>query len=227
MKEIILNKPENFANQFLKEYLNRGYGRLSKREMDILVLHLLFEDRQYDVNNPDFYKMSLELRITESRIKNLYKDVQLIYLEDDPEKSFKKKLIQLIQTQKFQINKRKIRLFIKDPLFRQSFENWIYKANSFVDYSFNRDILEIEIDVFIEVIESNIDQDENEVKKLIKQLPKGAPKELYEAKNTKEYLKILFSKFAEYSVKEIGTKVPNLFITILVNSINNLITGGF
>jgi hypothetical protein len=63
-----LNKPSQFAELFLSKFLENGFGALSKRELEIYVMHFLLADGQF-VNaqgKMDFYEMSPALGMTEA-----------------------------------------------------------------------------------------------------------------------------------------------------------------
>ena len=42
-KEIIVTNKEAFVDEFMGEYLSKGFGAMPKREIDILLLNLLMK----------------------------------------------------------------------------------------------------------------------------------------------------------------------------------------
>ena len=60
---------ERFGRVFLENYLSHGYATLPKREIDILVFHLISESK--DIKNKDNYTIANKLRLTETRVKSL------------------------------------------------------------------------------------------------------------------------------------------------------------
>ena len=59
---------EDFANKFLKIYLQNGFGRMSKTELDIMVFHLLASTSFSSCSN---YELSRILKISETKNKDL------------------------------------------------------------------------------------------------------------------------------------------------------------
>ena len=77
--------------------------------MDIFLLHLLIQDGQYSFPK-DIFKAARELKLTESRVRNLYQEVQLRYQQLEEEQA-KSALVELIEKGAFEL-KRKRFVFI-------------------------------------------------------------------------------------------------------------------
>jgi len=75
-----LKEEENFANDFLDDYLAIGFGSLLKREIDVLMMDLLL--KYTDIQNMGNFDLSLKLKLTESKIKNLKYEANLKYREE-------------------------------------------------------------------------------------------------------------------------------------------------
>ncbi len=62
-------KKNIFLEKFIEEYLKRGFGSMSKRDIDVLLMHLLIEHTNLsDENN---FNLSIKLKLTETKVKNL------------------------------------------------------------------------------------------------------------------------------------------------------------
>ena len=111
-------------------------------------MYLLIDSGVYDLENLDFYNMSLELKMTETKIKNLLHEVQLKYttLKD---KIFLKNLLNLFAEDKFEKDtKNHLKFSIKNPMMRQTFEYWIEQSGGITDTSFNKDIVIVDMSIY-------------------------------------------------------------------------------
>jgi len=71
------NKKAQFTDVFLKEYIDKGFGTISKKEIDLLVFHLLSE--LADLDKISNYNLALKLKLTPTKIKNLRFERRLKY----------------------------------------------------------------------------------------------------------------------------------------------------
>jgi len=71
----------SFENNFLKEYMSRGFATLSKREIDVLMMHILM--KYSDISDESNFELSLKLKLSESKIKNLKYEARLKYDNND------------------------------------------------------------------------------------------------------------------------------------------------
>jgi len=60
---------KKFGEKFVKRFLAHGFGSMTKTEIDILVYHLLSEDKEF--KGKSNYHVANKLQITESRVKSL------------------------------------------------------------------------------------------------------------------------------------------------------------
>ena len=75
------NAKPAFLDDFLENYLSRGFGSQSKRELDVLVIHLLckYGGLEKSTNN----ELSHLLQITEARVRGLLYEAKLKYPPED------------------------------------------------------------------------------------------------------------------------------------------------
>ncbi|MGK5094512.1 hypothetical protein WDW89_21170 [Deltaproteobacteria bacterium TL4] len=190
---------QKFAHTFLQEYLKNGLGALSKRDVDILVLRLLIDDGKYKFPQ-EIFKACRELKLTETKLRNLYQDAQLKYWQYD-EKLAKEKFIELVASSAMERNKEKITFIVRDPFLRQYFEEWVDKANGFTDSSFNKNLVVIHQEILKRILEGFCS--ENQFKEIQSRFPKELQK-IKTASSFKNALDAFMIEFAKAAGKETG-----------------------
>jgi hypothetical protein len=215
MYEQIRNK-EVFIQRFFEDYFKYGLGSLSKKEVDILILKLILEDL-LDKNNQelDVFKLARDLKISVTKLRNLIKEVQIRFnqVSDDV---VKRRIVYIFQTNRWKLEGNQIHISIVDPLLRERFLELIYKANSFADYSFNNEILKIDIDVFVLII-SNLSG--KSLDEIISSLPDLIIKDekLVTAESSNVVIKNIITKNFSLSINFDMNNVIGLFINSLFN----------
>lgn len=135
-----IKEPQNFLNEFLDYYLTRGLGSLSKRECDILMVHLL--DKHSDLGGQKNQKASITLGVTESRIRSLRYEAKLKF--PPQERDFIKiQLIWCLAQSKFESDKNRISFIVEDSFVRHGLQGLLKEHGSFADNSFNSEIVVI------------------------------------------------------------------------------------
>jgi len=134
-----------FCETFLAEYCKNGLGvGFSKRDLDVLIFYLLLKDGRYNMP-ADIYKVCRDFKLSETKMRNLFQDVQLRYNQYD-EKIAKKKFIEVVKSGSVELRGNKltfITFIIRDPLLRHYFEEWVAEVNGFTDSSFNRNLVTV------------------------------------------------------------------------------------
>ena len=141
---------EFFASEFLSYYLAAGMGRMQKRDIDVLVLYLLIADGQYSFPG-DIFKAARDLKLTEARVRNLYQEVQLRYMQMSEEQA-KEALADLVEKKAFEIKGDRIVFIVCNPMLGQWFQEWVATVEGFTDTSFNRNLVNIDQAVFLKVL---------------------------------------------------------------------------
>jgi len=212
-----------FLNIFLQEYLSRGFGSLSKREIDILVMNLLV--KYADLDNVNNFDLSLKLKLTESKIRNLKYEANLKYRENT-EEYIKKSFFILLKKARLTKNKT-INIAIEDNFLRNAIKAKVKESGSYTDSSFNSEIVKIEIDDFVYLLDCFYTDAEkiiiiDEINQLL-------------SKNNIDF-KDLFKLFLEEAVKSSGSEIGKQGVLLgigyisggvipLVSSIKNLLKG--
>ena len=179
---------EKFTLDFLDHYLQNGFGSLSKKEVDFLVLSLLF---QYsDIKNKTNFDLSIMFKIPDWRIKRLRYEYALRY-EPIGDEALKKQFFHLLEKAKLVIDKRQERVIFvsEDLMLKQAIQAKLKILGYFADTSFNPELLRINLDAFLALLESLYTEKERnkfetEIKKVVKD---GRRIELKDIMN--EYLK--------------------------------------
>ena len=147
------NRLSKFASQFLDAYLQHGLGVMSKKETEILVIHLLEECGCFDGRSNANHDLSILLRTPESRIASLRYESKLRYPPKDPEKYARGKLINIIWLADPSANGKNIQIIIEDKYVRQYLTALAKRRNSVIDTSFNREIIVIHWEKLATVME--------------------------------------------------------------------------
>lgn len=145
MSKIRIENPQSFTAEFLSQYLAAGMGRMQKGDIDVLVLYLQIADGHYDLPQ-DIFKAARDLKLTEARVRNLYQDVQLRYLQMS-EQEAKAALVDLIEKKAFEFQAERIVFIVRNPMLGQWFQDWVATVEGFTDTSFNRNLVSIDQDV--------------------------------------------------------------------------------
>lgn len=205
MPDIEIHRPTAFCEAFLENYLAGGLGRMQKRDIDILILHLLIKDGRYKFPR-DIFKAARELSLTETRLLNLYQEVQLRYqqlLEQDA----KAELVKLVRSKAFEIKGNRLVFVVRDPMLGQWFQEWVASVDGFTDSSFNPNLVSIHQKVFLAVLD----------KIAVNELPEfeGELKQFNEAGGRKGTLRLFVEEFVKAAGNETGKLSVGALATIL------------
>ncbi len=161
------NQKKYFAEKFLERYLDNGFGAMSKRDIDVLVFHLLSESE--DLRGMSNYHVGNTLRISETRVKSLKMEASLKYAQPDHKEVIAKIIQALIEEMKkpsFQDGY--VEIGLEDPVQKRELEEAIRRIGHHVEYGINREILKITPLGFLEIIMDNVDDGEKEFRNLVR-----------------------------------------------------------
>jgi len=209
-----LNNPANFAKGFLEKSCENGLGSLSKRDIDVLIFHLLIQDGLYRLPE-DIFKACRELKLTEAKVRNLYQEAQIKYKQYD-ENSAKEKFTKLISASTIEYKNDRFVFAVRDPLLKQYIEEWVASVGGFADTSFNKNIVSMNKEIFERIVDKMCKHDFSGLKNRI-------PKELDILKKA-ENKKALLRMFMEELVKSAGKEVGSLSIKELGHALKMWIT---
>ena len=150
---ILIQDSSTFSEHFLTKFLENGFGALPKRELEVYLLYLFLEDGQFKNESAeiDYHEMSLALRISETKVRNLVYEIELKYA---PPETFAQSLIDLIEQNRFEVDtvKKLIKFSVQRPLLKQAFEYEVRKLGGVSDGSFSKQIVTIKQDTFAKLL---------------------------------------------------------------------------
>lgn len=201
MKPIILRKPTEFAVEFVQRYCGNGFGTLSKRDIDLLVLELL--EKHEGFSGLSNHVAAQKLGVSEMRVRTLrYELAQRIY--SDNERYFPERLLLYLKKAEFVVEKEnekiKVVFAIEDMFVRLALAAQLKDRGGFSDSSFNSEIMRVDLGKLCSVLEGIYPNDE--CQKVLKAISAGK-KELDANKLKKlwiEFLKGAASKAAGLAV---------------------------
>lgn len=153
MDKLKIKNSGKFCEIFFAEYCKNGLGvGFTKRDIDVLVFYLLLKDGIYNMP-ADIYKVCRDLKLSETKVRNLYQDVQLRYNQYDKDIA-KERFITIVESGAIELKDNKLTFTIREPLLRQYFEEWVAEVNGFTDSSFNRNLVTVSKKTFSMILDS-------------------------------------------------------------------------
>ena len=202
---------DGFGKEFLDVYLLRGFGNMTKSELDVLIFSLI---RKYVLSEMSIFEISRSLKISESKVRTLIYESDLKY-SDTKEETLKKKFGQLVENLKFKIENDKIMFSIEDKLLRSFISSKISEIGAFSNTSFNRNMMVIHSDMFIDLL-TNLYGKEN-----ISRLECELSKRMSTTK-TSSILKSCFNEFLKGAAKETGVQIVKLLVSVFTGGSTNI-----
>lgn len=151
---IDITNHQEFLKEFLENYLSRGFGTLGKREVDVLLMHLLCE--YSTLNTCSNYDLSTTLQIPEGRVPGLRYEARLKYTKNKTV-YIKEKLLTVLVNLQFKAEKDVLQIAIDDKLVYSDIQARLKNMGLFGDTSYNREVLKIPIDGFCTILNDLLD----------------------------------------------------------------------
>lgn len=160
----------NFSQKFLRKFLENGFGTLPKREIEILVFHLLYKESSFfrDKSN---YEMANLLKISETRIKSLKSEANLKYQRLGNKDALRQIAENLFITKSihFELHEDIIQFYLEDPSLMREFIYSVKQLGYSTDTSFNNEIVKVKSTVFLNIFITNFDQTEDLFGQVVKE----------------------------------------------------------
>lgn len=208
MEEIKIDNSEQFAFTFLVEYLQNGMGAMSKREIDILIMHLL--EKHSDIKRKSNQDLSILLQLTEPRVKSLRYEAKLKYPPEE-EKYIETEFLSVLAKSKFDTEKKKIIFVVEDTYLRLAIQGRLKAKGMFADTSFNTELVKIDITSLGAVIQDMYGGNvADQYKKAFDALIKEEKKE-----NQESLFKKLKDDFISSAVKTLGSAASTALLVYL------------
>lgn len=143
------------SNSLINEYLDRGFGTMTKREFEVMILHDLLQNELKGKSN---YEISRKLGITEAKVRGLVYEVSLKY--DKDEETWKQRFMQAIQKVNLFEKKDHVVFSIEDKATRSYLDAQLKSKGRFSDKSFNSEIVIMRTIDFVDLLDSLFSQSE-------------------------------------------------------------------
>ena len=155
--ELKIDKKEEFLDTLLNYYTERGFGVVSKRDIDILMMHLLL--KHSDFKKLSNHELSLKLKITEVKIKNLVHEAKLRFyqLNDDDIRS---EFIDIIEKSTIEIFSHKVTLNVDDTYLRMALQERVKNLGYVYDSSSEEGNFLMSTDAFSALLGTFYNKDE-------------------------------------------------------------------
>lgn len=202
----------DFKAKFLDHYLGSGIGSFSKRDIDVLVMHLLEECGGKDSNpmkGMSNQQVSLMLKTPVSKIKSLRYEAVLKYGGDSNALAnyAKWEMVKILVNAKFEIEQDQGRVcfVIEDTLTKNWLQGVLKEVGLIFDNSFNSEIIKVDIKSFCDVLHA-IYGDVN-VEALVEKIKKAKTAKAIESAK-KEFFKVV--------ANGMGGAIPSFIKMVLV-----------
>jgi len=138
-----------------EHYFNCNFGTLSKSDFELLIFKTFIDIKSHNSKEDslDYYELSKELGITETRFNNLIHKLSLRHLSSDNEdKDWKRTFTNLLGNLKFDHENIRFKLLLTDPVVKAEFRHYIERKNWFDDGSFNNKIIVMQPECLLAVL---------------------------------------------------------------------------
>ena len=204
---------KNFAAEFLKRYTAIGFGALSKREVDLLVIELI-QTHISEFKEMSAFDVAINIRTTIRKVHGLREE--LLYrkaIDRDLDDELRG---ELRKAEMLPGNEGMVKIQIDDTVLRGYAEKLIREDFRVVDTSFNKAILQISGENFLLLGWRLLDENEmEEALKVVNKISKGKSRMRHAAKSN-------FRLFKEAFIAGAGNKAGNLCVSAAMA----LVSGG-
>lgn len=154
------DKAADFAREFLSRYTAVGFGALSKREVDLMLLQLL-QDHMPGFNAKNDFDAAIALRTTKRKVRGLRDEIS--YREAETDERLKARLREeLKNAEVLEGDHGKVMVQLDDAVLRGFAEKIVRTEYGMVDSSFNRAILQLSGEKFLFLAFSVLTDDERQ-----------------------------------------------------------------
>ena len=207
---IEINNKSQFTDKLVNKLLENGFDFLSLKELKVYILYLLLEDGQFvnDEGDIDFHEVSLVLKISEAKVRNLIYEVELKYRDNH---NFIQQLIAIIEKGKYEVIIDKVKFAVHNPLVKQYFEYEIRKLDGVSDGSFAKHIVTISTTTFEKLL-LKLYGDSTKADEIIRELPEELKEKIVDKESLfKEFVREFGKSFLSTS----GERSANLLFDVI------------
>lgn len=210
---------EGFAREFVEAYLKNGFANMPKREIDLLVLHLLIthSDAWSWEHPPSAFELSQKLRTKRGRLRSMLDELSFRNAAD--EEKVRARLHRLLEESEKDIDGNKVKVQIEDGYLREYAKSLVQADFGIVDTSFDRSIVTLSGDKFLMLVSEVMGDKEKQA--FEKELNKHR-KDLPAAKEKDGLLKTFLEEFVKSAGKEAGKKAIKLGASALTGGLSEI-----
>jgi hypothetical protein len=157
--------PKAFAEEFLRQAVQQGFGALGKRDLELLVFVLLERDGAID-RAASNHAAAAQLRVTPARLRTLRRDGYARWRQlvaEPADAALRRILVQALSAQNLRAGSRHVSersrkdgflaIRIEHPDDRQQFEQAVLEAGGLPVYERNREVLAVRFDTLLAMAE--------------------------------------------------------------------------
>lgn len=131
-----MKRLKEHSNPIINEYLQRGFGTMTKNDFEVMILHELLQSELKGKSN---YEISQALRIPESKVKRLIYEVNLRYETEDS--VYLENFIDSLLGAQEMRDGDKIKFIIEDVATRRYLDSKLKERHLYSDTSWNSEIV--------------------------------------------------------------------------------------
>ena len=125
-------------NKFIETYLKRGFGSMNKNDFEVAIFNYLITKDENFIGKSS-YELSIALKIPISKIKRLKYEAELKY----PQTNYAAEIKKILGNAQFRGTRERVSFAVEDTAVRKYLENLLKQNGSFLDSSFNAEIVTI------------------------------------------------------------------------------------
>lgn len=142
---INIEKQSDFAKLFLERYFGRGFGSMTKNDIEVLIFDLM--TRYGSISTQSNFDISCLLKIPEAKVKRLRYEASIRYGNHDMKK-FKEDFYNIISKAEYLADKDNIKFSVEDKFLRMRIHSELKKLNAFAEIGNNSEIIVVDKELF-------------------------------------------------------------------------------
>lgn len=218
---VSINDLSHFAEEFAQVYFGRGFGSMTKNELEVLIFHLL---KKYgDIKEKSNFQLARELHISEAKIKRMAYEAELSYGYED-KAILQARFLELLGRAKIQKDNGTLRFVVEDKFLRSIIYEDLKQMGYFLDTSFNSEIVSIQKDALIALLGSYYSEEQKtDMVEAYKEARKKVAKAGGEGLDFRGMMSTVFDKLLEKGVDVAVEGVKGIDYETLIK----YLSGGF
>lgn len=149
MSEFSVEEKIELFDMIADHYYKRNFGTMLKADIDVMLFSAYMEHKLNKGEKYDDYTLSVELGLTENKVRSLKERKQLKY----PYKQFdwKRAFVELIPTAKYNKSKELVQICIEDINLMKEVRHFLLENHYFDEHQLNSKLFQCNLDFFIEI----------------------------------------------------------------------------